>query len=374
MKKYLSLIAVLALLVACMIPFASAAGQITLTIGDVVVDPADAVDGVIEVEVPVSTGEIGVAAGEFGMITVSEGATITSVDGVYVKKQYNVDCEFNPESTTGVNGYFVENEGKGAYDIVGDVFYITIEIPADKIASYTVSIGAGKATSVDKDMKDADLVFTSGTISFAHECTAGEPVKENEKAPTCTEKGSYDLVVYCTECKKELSRETKYVDALGHKAGEWEVVAEATCVADGKKVQKCSVCGEVVAEEVLKALGHDVVKGAVPAYDCEAGYKTTNTCSRCDWTETVTVEGHAHAWGVATVIKAATVDETGLVEYKCTHTDHGCEGVKTEETPKLNPDEPDPTGDITPYIAMGVLTMVALISSAAYMLLKRKAI
>ena len=37
MKKYLSLIAVLALLVACMIPFASAAGQITLTIGDVVV-------------------------------------------------------------------------------------------------------------------------------------------------------------------------------------------------------------------------------------------------------------------------------------------------------------------------------------------------
>ena len=32
------------------------------------------------------------------------------------------------------------------------------------------------------------------------------------------------------------------------------------------------------------------------------------------------------------------------------------------------------TGDITPYIAMGVLTMVALVSAAAYMLLKRKAI
>ncbi|MBR5294298.1 MAG: discoidin domain-containing protein, partial [Oscillospiraceae bacterium] len=46
--------------------------------------------------------------------------------------------------------------------------------------------------------------------------TEAEAVKENEVAPTCTENGSYDLVVYCAECDAEISRETVTVDALGH--------------------------------------------------------------------------------------------------------------------------------------------------------------
>ena len=43
-----------------------------------------------------------------------------------------------------------------------------------------------------------------------------EAVKENEKAATCTEAGSYDSVVYCSVCNEELSRETVTVPALGH--------------------------------------------------------------------------------------------------------------------------------------------------------------
>ena len=46
--------------------------------------------------------------------------------------------------------------------------------------------------------------------------TEGEVVVENNVAPTCTEAGSYDNVVYCTVCDAELSRETITVDALGH--------------------------------------------------------------------------------------------------------------------------------------------------------------
>ncbi|MBQ7602274.1 MAG: BspA family leucine-rich repeat surface protein, partial [Lachnospiraceae bacterium] len=44
----------------------------------------------------------------------------------------------------------------------------------------------------------------------------GEPVKENEKAATCTEEGSYDELVYCTVCGEELSRTHETVAALGH--------------------------------------------------------------------------------------------------------------------------------------------------------------
>ena len=44
-------------------------------------------------------------------------------------------------------------------------------------------------------------------------------VKENEVAATCTNAGSYDSVVYCSvsDCGVEISRETKTIDALGHK-------------------------------------------------------------------------------------------------------------------------------------------------------------
>ena len=44
----------------------------------------------------------------------------------------------------------------------------------------------------------------------------GEAVIENEVKATCTEDGSYDSVVYCTECGEEISRETVVVPALGH--------------------------------------------------------------------------------------------------------------------------------------------------------------
>ena len=44
----------------------------------------------------------------------------------------------------------------------------------------------------------------------------GEPIRENEVPATCTENGSYDEVIYCTECGEEVSRVTKTIPALGH--------------------------------------------------------------------------------------------------------------------------------------------------------------
>lgn len=54
-------------------------------------------------------------------------------------------------------------------------------------------------------------------------------VKEKEVAATCTKDGSYDLVSYCTFCKKEVARKTVTVKAAGHQ------------FKDGK----CTVCGEI---------------------------------------------------------------------------------------------------------------------------------
>ena len=58
----------------------------------------------------------------------------------------------------------------------------------------------------------------TGTYSNGESCahTSVETVVENEKAPTCTEDGSYDNVVRCSACGEEISRETVNVPALGH--------------------------------------------------------------------------------------------------------------------------------------------------------------
>lgn len=92
-------------------------------------------------------------------------------------------------------------------------------------------------------------------------------VKENEKKATCTEKGSYDEVVYCSVCHKEVSRKTKSVKALGHfmSAPIKENERDATCTEKGSydEVVYCSVCQKEVSRKAktLKALGHTTTNG-----------------------------------------------------------------------------------------------------------------
>ena len=92
--------------------------------------------------------------------------------------------------------------------------------------------------------------------------TPAEAVRENEVAPTCTEEGSYDEVVYCTVCSVEVSRETKTIDATGHIEEKLEAVAP-TCTESGlTEGTKCSVCDEIlVAQEKIKATGHNNFSG-----------------------------------------------------------------------------------------------------------------
>ena len=79
-----------------------------------------------------------------------------------------------------------------------------------------------------------------------------------------------DLVVYCSVCGVEISRETVTVPALGHTE---EVIpaVEPTCTETGlTEGKKCSVCGEIpVAQKETAALGHE--------------WKGTG-CTRCDAT------------------------------------------------------------------------------------------
>lgn len=84
--------------------------------------------------------------------------------------------------------------------------------------------------------------------------TEGVPVKENEVPATCTEHGSYELVVYCEVCHKEISRETFPIVAIGHTEGA-PVEEMRDTNDDGIKdtlfeVTYCETCGEELSAEV----------------------------------------------------------------------------------------------------------------------------
>ena len=85
-----------------------------------------------------------------------------------------------------------------------------------------------------------------------------------------------------------------------HVAGEWETEKAATCVAEGRRVQRCSVCNEVLHSETIAATGH--------------------------------------AYGEWTVRTEPTETTDGLKERRCEH----CDDVQTEVVPATGSDKPDP--------------------------------
>lgn len=68
----------------------------------------------------------------------------------------------------------------------------------------------------------------------------GSAVKEKVTAATCNEGGSYDEVVYCSVCGKEISRKSVKVDNLGHDWQRWDGHETIT-----RMYFKCTRCGGI---------------------------------------------------------------------------------------------------------------------------------
>ncbi len=88
----------------------------------------------------------------------------------------------------------------------------------------------------------------------------GDPVTENRTFASCTEGGSYDEVVYCSVCGKEMSRETKAIEPSEHTAGKPVIENEA---ADGTydEVVYCSVCNAEMSRERKVKAEHKHIEG-----------------------------------------------------------------------------------------------------------------
>ena len=201
-----------------------------------------------------------------------------------------------------------------------------------------------------------------GTI--AH--TPGTAVIENKIEADCVNAGSYDEVVYCTECGNEISREHKTIDALGHdlvhhnalsatcssaghnaydtctrcdyttfeaipidknahKYGEWIVDGEADCLTGGTKHRVCEYNSEHVETADIPATGEHTFDGGVvttPA-TCSSEGVMTYTCTVCNTakTEPVAIDPNAHEYGEFVTVTPATCTADGEMRKVCKYND-----------------------------------------------------
>ena len=93
-------------------------------------------------------------------------------------------------------------------------------------------------------------------LPSGHTCTETER-RENQIDPTCVANGSYELVIYCLECEKELSRTTIVLAKLPHSSSEWIVDKDPTCTEEGQRHKICEDCGQLMASESVTLLGHN---------------------------------------------------------------------------------------------------------------------
>ena len=186
----------------------------------------------------------------------------------------------------------------------------------------------------------------------------GEAVKENEVAATCEKEGGYDEVVYCQTCKKEVSRDHKTIQAIGHNWSEWEVTKEATEEEEGQERRICQNDSSHVETQTIPVLEHvhKLVKTDKKEATCsETGNIEYYTCSGCgklfsdaerknEITQEDTIVPKKDHTPVIDKAVPATTSSTGLTEGShcsvCGETI-----VQQQVTPKLTKPEGD-KGDV----------------------------
>ena len=177
---------------------------------------------------------------------------------------------------------------------------------------------AKPVTVTIKDLYYTTNAIRSESVTLTSTVTIAHPEDQKEevvtKKPTCTEKGTKEI--RCKVCGGVL--EEQEIAALGHKAGDWKVTKEATCTEAGSKEQRCTVCGEVVKTEEIAALGHKAGDWKVTkeATCTEAGSREQRctVCGEVVKTEEIPALGHKGEWKV---VKASTFTEKGSKEERC---------------------------------------------------------
>ena len=149
-----------------------------------------------------------------------------------------------------------------------------------------MTMPSGETSSVSSD---SDYTFTVTGLEHyfayfkedAHVHTPGTKERVNYVEPSCTTAGSYDEVVRCTECEKELSREHFEVEAKGHDWSSWDETLDDT---GHYKTRECTECGKKQRLDIPDSLcEHNSLRtiARIEPTCTEVGYEEYFQCEYC---------------------------------------------------------------------------------------------
>ena len=157
---------------------------------------------------------------------------------------------------------------------------------------------------------DKELSRTQKTVAKKTEHTAGTSVTENYVDSTCKVEGSYDEVAYCSVCDKELSRTQKTVaKKTEHTAGTavTENYVDSTCKVEGSydEVVYCSVCEKELSrtqKTIAKKTEHTYGEwNEILAPTCTEKGSERRDCDICEHYETRDINANGHTNAAAVV-------------------------------------------------------------------------
>ncbi len=184
-------------------------------------------------------------------------------------------------------------------------------------------------------------------------------------APTCEADGS--TVYTCEYCQHE---KTEAIPAIGHAWDNGVVTTEPTCTTEGVKTYTCANDATHTKTEAIAINpdAHKIVDKVVVDATCTEAGSETGTCELCQEKVVVEIPALGHDWDEGKVTKEPTADAEGEKTYTC----GTCGETKTEAIEKLpaeeKPDDNTNTGDI----ALASSAIVALVASAAVLVITRK--
>ena len=159
---------------------------------------------------------------------------------------------------------------------------------------------------------------------------ANAVVFDKYATPDCDD---YGFVYYSCDCGYEWIQD--YAAELGHTDGE-AVVVDPTCTENGSSKVYCTVCGELTAEEVIPATGHQNEAGETIVESCDDETED-RFCVNCE------TEISKDCTDVTTSVVAPTCGEYGYVIVIC----NVCGKNKVEIDDTLEPTEKHVWKDLT---------------------------
>lgn len=157
-----------------------------------------------------------------------------------------------------------------------------------------------------------------------------EVVNPGYKA-TCKKPGLTDGK-WCEYCGEEtVSQEV--IPLAAHTYGEWKILSDSTCAAEGSKEATCTVCSVKTTEKIEKLPHTEKTVPAVAATCTTAGNETGILCEKCGAIvkEALVIEALGHDWVDSGKSVKATCTTDGVDDYKCGRT--GCTETKTGVVP-----------------------------------------